>query len=198
MEECHLHFNFESTPCNTRIQAASGVGLAARTCRKANRTFVPQEVLLDPPSEHSLQSHFNAPSGALPEVRGHPFQHHEPSINCPTMTVASCRSLSDGDRQHAYNGRPSGKFDQKRWTTFASPEWPPFWQAHQSPHLDNDFAFGSPGIDVGHRLPDRFEGKDPIHNRAYDTGIDEGCDQAQLVSACPHEQKRIANVLPAS
>ncbi len=45
------------------------------------------------------------------------------------------------------NGHPAGRLDQMRRAAFVSPEWPPVFRAYQSPHLDNDFAFGSPGFD---------------------------------------------------
>ena len=43
-------------------------------------------------------------------------------------------------------------------------------------HLDDDLAFRTPGFDISHSLFGRFEWKDPIHNWAYDPGIDERTD----------------------
>ena len=56
-------------------------------------------------------------------------------------------------------------------------------------HLDDDLAFGVSFFDVGQSVFGRCKGKDTIHNRADDSGIDERGDLAQLVPARPHEQK---------
>jgi hypothetical protein len=45
-------------------------------------------------------------------------------------------------------------------------------------HLDDDLSFCTSFFDVGQSLPGRFEWKNPIHNWAYDPGIDERSDPA--------------------
>ncbi len=55
--------------------------------------------------------------------------------------------------------------------------------------LDDDFAFCASFFDVSQSLVGRFEWKDPIHNRANDSGIDERRDFAQLIAVRSHEQK---------
>jgi hypothetical protein len=42
----------------------------------------------------------------------------------------------------------------------------------------DDLALCAPLLDVGQGIRSRFEGKDPIHNGTYDTGIDEGAEFA--------------------
>ena len=44
--------------------------------------------------------------------------------------------------------------------------------------LDDDLAFCTSCFDVSQSLAGRFEWKDPIHNWAYDPGIDERRDLA--------------------
>ena len=51
--------------------------------------------------------------------------------------------------------------------------------------LDDDLAFRTTCFDVGQSLLGRFEWKDPIDDRAYGSGIDEGRDLAQLSRRSP-------------
>ena len=56
-------------------------------------------------------------------------------------------------------------------------------------HLDNDLAFCPARFDVSHGLIGFGEREDSIHDRAYDPGIDERRDLAQLTAARFHENK---------
>ena len=56
-------------------------------------------------------------------------------------------------------------------------------------HLDDDLAFCTSLFDVSHSLVSRVEWKDPIHNRANDSGINERADLAQLAPICSHEKE---------
>jgi len=54
-------------------------------------------------------------------------------------------------------------------------------KSHEGPflsQLDDDLALRTSGFDISHSLFGPFEWKDPIHNRAYDPGIDERTDLA--------------------
>ena len=55
--------------------------------------------------------------------------------------------------------------------------------------FDDDLAFRATCFDVGQGFPGRFEGKGPIHDRAYGSGLDEGRDFPQLIAVGFHEEK---------
>ncbi len=56
-------------------------------------------------------------------------------------------------------------------------------------HLDDDLAFRTSCFDVSQGRVGRFKRKDPIHDRADASGIDERADLVQLFAVGFHEQK---------
>src|SRR5437667_7240155 len=80
---------------------------------------------------------------------------------------------------------------QTFWSTGA---WPTAVAWHLS-HLDDDLAFSTSCFDVSHSLFGRFKLEDPVQDRAYAPCLDERTDLFQLIPACSHEEKGIADLM---
>src|SRR5258706_3716408 len=62
-------------------------------------------------------------------------------------------------------------------------------------NLDDDLPFCTSLFNVSHRLFGRFKWEDPVQDRAYSARLDERTDLSQLIPVCPHEEKRIVDLM---